>query len=66
VKIFLLYLNIVLSWPEDGLLRPKHVAKYNLIVIIASCLDACCVWTVHNILYKFDIHNGMASLKKKS
>jgi len=32
--LFLLYLNIVLSWPEDGRLPPKHVAKYNLIVII--------------------------------
>jgi len=50
--LFLLYLNIVLSWPEDGRLRPKHVAKYNLIVITASCLDVCCVLTVHNILYK--------------
>ena len=29
---------VVLSWPEDGRSRPKHVAKYNLIVIIASCL----------------------------
>ena len=27
---------------------------YNLIVIIASCLDICCVLTVHNILRKFD------------
>ena len=24
--LFLLYLNIVLNWPEDGRLRPKHVA----------------------------------------
>jgi len=61
--LFLLYLNIVLSWPEDGRLRLKHVARYHLIVIIASCLDACCLLMVHNILYKFDIHNGMASLK---
>jgi hypothetical protein len=60
--LFLLYLNIVRSWPEDGRLRPKHVAKYNLIVIIAFSLDAYCVLTKHNILYKFDIHNGMASL----
>jgi len=37
--LILLYLNVVLSWPEDGRSRPKHVAKYNLIVIIASCLD---------------------------
>jgi len=31
-------LIVVLSWPEDGRSRPKHVAKYNLTVIIASCL----------------------------
>ena len=43
----------LLFWPEDGRARPKHVAKYNLIVIIASCLDACCVLTMYNILYKF-------------
>jgi hypothetical protein len=46
--LFLLYLNTVLNWPEDGSLRPKHIAKYNLIVIIASCLDVCCVLTVYN------------------
>jgi len=50
--LFLLYLNIVLNWPEDGRSRPKYVAKYNLIVIIASCLDVCCLLTVHNILYE--------------
>jgi len=27
-------LIVVLSWPEDGWSRPKHVAKYNLIVIL--------------------------------
>jgi len=48
------YPNIALNWPEDGRLRPKHVAKYSLIVINASCLDVCCVLTVHGILYKFD------------
>jgi len=32
--VFLLYLNIVLSWPEDGRSRSKHVAKYNIIVIL--------------------------------
>jgi hypothetical protein len=32
--------------------RPKHVAKYHLILIIASCLDVCCLLTVHNLLYK--------------
>ena len=51
----MLYLNIVLSWPEDGRLWPKHVANYNLTVIIASCLDVCCVLTVHNMLYKMEI-----------
>ena len=49
--LFLLYLNIVRSWPEDDRLRPKYVAKYNLIVIIASRLDVRCELTVHNILY---------------
>ena len=53
--LFLLYLNIVLCWPEDGRLQPKHVAKYNLIVIIASCLDVCCVLMVHNILYNNEV-----------
>ena len=43
--------QLIRNWPEDGRLRPKHVAKYNLIVIIASCLDVCCVLTVHNVLY---------------
>ena len=64
--LFLMYLNIVLSGPEVGRLRSKHVAKYNLIIIIASCLDVCCVLTVQNILYKFDMHNGIASLSKKN
>ena len=61
--LFLLCLNIVLNWPEDGRLRPKHVVKYNLIVIIASCLDVCCVLTVHNILQNLIIHKGVPSLK---
>ena len=63
--LFLLYFNIVLSWPEDGRSRPKHVAKYNLIVIIASCPDYVVYWR-YIIYYTHDIHNGMASLKKKS
>jgi len=53
--LFLLYLNIVLHWPEDGRLRPKHVFKYNLIVIITSCLDVCCVLTVHNISHSVGV-----------
>jgi len=51
-QLIVTLINVVLSWPEDGRSRPKHVAKYNLIVIITSCLDVCCVLTVHNILYK--------------
>jgi len=60
-------LIVVLSWPEDGRSRPKHVAKYNLIVIIASWLDVCCVLTVHSILYKFDNtqQDGLSKKKKK-
>ena len=66
-----MYLNILLKWPDDGRLRPKHVVKYNLTVITTSCLDVCCVLTV--ILYNTNviIHNGMPppppslSLKKK-
>ena len=50
--LLLLYLNNVISWPEDGRLRPKHVTKYNLTTIIATCLDVCCVLTVRNILYR--------------
>jgi len=63
--LFLLYRNIVLSWPADGRSRPKHVAKYNLIVIIASCFDVCCVLTVHNILYKSDYtqRNGLSQIQ---
>jgi len=34
---FYCILIAVLSWPEDGRSRQKHVAKYHLIVIIASC-----------------------------
>jgi len=60
--LFLLYLNFVPRWPDDGGSLPKHVAKYNLAVIIVSCLDVCCVLTVHNILHKSDIHNAMTSL----
>jgi len=52
-----MYLNIVLSWPEDGRSRPKHVTKYHLIVIIASCLDVSYVLTVPNTLYKSDSIN---------
>ena len=37
-------LIVVLSLSEDGHLQPKHVAKYNLIVIIASCLMYVVYW----------------------
>ena len=59
-----LYLNIVLNWPEDGRLRPKHVAKYNLILIIASCLGVGCVLTNTNT--NLIIQNGMASVSQKN
>ena len=49
--LLLLYLNIVLIWLEDGRSRPKHVVKYNLILIIASCPGVCCVLTAHNVLH---------------
>ena len=45
------YVPSIHNCTEDGRLRPKHVAKYNLIAIIASRLDVCCVLTVHNILH---------------
>ena len=51
-------LSVCIGWCADQVtLRSarcngKDVAKYNLILIIASCLDVCCVLTVHNILYK--------------
>jgi len=58
---------MVLNWPEDGRLRPKHVAKYNLIVIIATCLDVCCVLTVRNVLFRFDnTQRDGISLSKKN
>ena len=65
--LFLLYISAVLIWPEDVRSRPKHVVKYNLIVIIVSCLDVCCVLTVHNIYYKnLDIYTTewLLSVKK--
>jgi len=34
-------LIVLVSWPEDGRSLPKYVAKYHLIVIIASCLMLC-------------------------
>jgi len=63
-------LIVVLSLPEDGRSRPKHVAKHNLIVTVASCFDVCCVLMVNNILYKFDNtqRDGLSlslSLKKR-
>ena len=52
LRTILRYFNIVLSWHEVGRSRPKHVAKYNLIVIIASFLDICFLLTEHTIVYK--------------
>ena len=61
--LFLLYLNIVvLSWPEDGRSRPKHVAKHYLIVITASCLMYVVYWRYIIYYTNLIIHNQMASL----
>jgi len=42
-EIYFCTLIIFLIWPEDGWSRPKHVAKYYLIVIIASFLCMLCI-----------------------
>ena len=45
IKYYFYYTFFVdLSWPEDGRSRSKHVTKYNLIVIIASCLMYVVYW----------------------
>jgi len=51
--LFLLHINTVLNYLEDGSLLPKHVAKYIPILIIASCLSVFCVLAVRNIFHKF-------------
>jgi len=58
-------LIVVLSWPEDGRSRPKYVAKYYLIVIIASCLMYVVYWRCIIYYTNLIIHNGMASLSQK-
>ena len=40
---------VVLIFSSAANASPK-----NLILITASCLDACCVLTARNVLYKFD------------
>ena len=57
--IFLLYLNIILSWSEDVRSRPKHVAKCHLILIIASCLMYVVYWRCIIYYTNLIIHNGM-------
>ena len=63
--VYYFYCNwiVVLSWPEDGRSRSKHVAKYYLIVIIASCLMYVVYWRCIIYYTNLIIHNGMASLK---
>jgi len=56
-------LIVVLSWPEDGWSRLKHVAKYYLIVIIASSLMYVVYWRYIIYYTNLIIHNGMASMK---
>jgi len=63
--LFYYTLIVVLSWPEDGRSRPKHVVKYNVIVINVSCSMYVVYWRCI-IYYKNLIrHNGMASLSLK-
>ena len=42
--LLLLYFNFVLSWPEDGRSRPKHVAKCNIIVLLHLVLMYVVYW----------------------
>ena len=62
---FFCTLIVVFSWPEDCRSRPKHVAKYHLIVIIASCLMYVVYWRCIIYYTNLIIHNGMASPKLK-
>ena len=55
-------LIVVLSWPEDGRSRPKHVAKYHLILIIASCLMYVVYWRCTTYYTNLITQNGMVSL----
>jgi len=52
--------------PEDGWSRAKHVAKYHLIVIIASCLMYVLYWQCIIFYTDLMIHNGMVCLKNIS
>ena len=48
------YLNNLIIYRQLFGASSERLTLYNLIVIIASCLDVCCVLTVRNMLYKFD------------
>ena len=45
----------------------SYVKMPNITSLCNYCIsfDLCCLLTVHNKLYKLDIHNGMASYKSK-
>ena len=64
-------LIVVLSWPEDGRLRPKHVAKISPnFVITASCLMYVVYWRCiiyyTNLIYTTGWPLSLSlSLKKK-
>ena len=50
----LLYLKIVLYWPEDNRLRSKHVATmWPDCICVITVMMYCCVVTVYNTLYTF-------------
>jgi len=60
----LLYLKIVLYWPEDDRLRSKHVAVMlpNFIYYI-TVLIYCCVLTIYNTSYKSALLHCIPALK---
>jgi len=47
--MFYFTLPVVLSWPEDGRSRPKHVSQISPKRNYCFLFDVCCVLTVHNI-----------------
>jgi hypothetical protein len=39
-----LYQDFVLSWPDDGFLQPKHVAKILKYNIVKLLINICCLF----------------------
>jgi len=62
-----LYLKIVLYWPEDDRLRPKHVAvMLPDYIYFITVMIYCCVLTLYYTLYKFVITQRDGFKKKTS